>query len=88
MTTYHGVSAPLGSGKTTAAIEHAGFAAQAGEKIVIAQPSIRLIDQSVQQFRGRWPDVAVKAIHSEMCSDVGQAISDHTKASCAVMCCS
>jgi hypothetical protein len=45
------VSAPLGSGKTTAAIEYAGALAQAGEKFVIPQPSIDLIEQSVRQFR-------------------------------------
>src|SRR5277367_444586 len=81
MTTYYSVSAPLGSGKTTAAIEYAGYSAQAGEKIVIAQPSIQLINQSINQFRERWSNIAVRAIHSEMCSNVAHQIADHTKAS-------
>ena len=81
MTTFYGVSAPLASGKTTAAIEFAGRAAQAGEKFVIAQPSINLINQSSRQFQERWPNVAVRAIHSETTNNVVRAISDHTKAS-------
>jgi hypothetical protein len=81
VTTFYGVSAPLASGKTTAAIEYAGRAAQAGEKFVIAQPSINLINQSIQQFQERWPNVAVRAIHSETTSNVVRAISDHTKVS-------
>ena len=81
MTTYYGVSAPLASGKTTAAIEFAGRAAQLGEKFVIAQPSINLIKQSIQQFRERWPNVAARAIHSETSENVVREISDHTKAS-------
>jgi hypothetical protein len=71
----------LGSGKTTAAIEFAGYGAQAGEKFVIAQPSINLINQSLRQFRRKWPNVAVRAIHSETTSNVAREISNHTKAS-------
>ena len=81
MTTFYGVSAPLASGKTTAAVEFAGRAAQAGEKFIIAQPSINLINQSIRQFQERWPNVAVRAIHSETTNNVVRAISDHTKAS-------
>jgi hypothetical protein len=81
VTTYYGVSAPLASGKTTAAIEFAGRAAQVGEKFVIAQPSINLINQSVQQFHERWPNVAVQAIHSGITDNVVREISNHTKAS-------
>jgi hypothetical protein len=81
MTTFYGVSAPLGSGKTTAAIEYAGKLAQAGEKFVIVQPSIKLIDQSVQQFSERWPNVAVEAIHSGRTKNVARELADHTKAS-------
>jgi reverse gyrase len=62
MTEFYSVSAPLGSGKTAAAVKHAGYSAQAGEKIAIAQPSIKLIKQSLDQFRERWPIIAVRAI--------------------------
>jgi hypothetical protein len=81
VTTFYGVSAPLASGKTTAAIEFAGRTPQAGEKFVIAQPSINLINQSIRQFQERWPNVTVRAIHSETTNNVVRAISDHTKAS-------
>ena len=80
MTTFYGVSAPLASGKTTAAVEFTGRAALAGEKFVIAQPTINLINQSIRQFQERWPNVAVRAIHSETTNNVVRAISDHTKA--------
>ena len=60
MNTYYGVSALLGSGKTTAAIEHTGRQALAGQKFIIAQPSINLIKQSLEQFRERWPNVPVR----------------------------
>src|SRR5579863_8812243 len=79
MTIHYGVSAPLGSGKTTAAIEYAGYAAQAGEKIVIAQPSKLLIDQSSSAFRKVWPNVAATAFSRDTHSNVSRAISDHTK---------
>jgi superfamily II DNA or RNA helicase len=81
VTTYYGVSAPLGSGKTTAAIEVAGHAARAGQKYVIAQPSIELINQSARQFRERWPNIAVKAIHGESANNVAREIADHTRKS-------
>jgi hypothetical protein len=79
VTTYYRVSAPLGSGKTTAAIEFVGHAARAGQKFVIAQPSIGLINQSVRQFRERWPNIAVTAIHGETTNNVAHEIADHTK---------
>jgi hypothetical protein len=81
VTTYYGVSAPLGSGKTTAAVEFSGHAARVGEKFVIAQPSIKLINQSLRQFRERWPNVAVRAIHSSTTSNVAREIASHTKTS-------
>jgi hypothetical protein len=81
MTEYYCVSAPLGSGKTTAAIEYTGFLAKAGDKFVIAQPSINLINQSTNQFRERWPNVSVRAIHSETTDNVAREIAYHTKGS-------
>jgi hypothetical protein len=81
MTSYYSVSAPLGSGKTTAAIEFAGHAAQAGQKFVIVQPSIVLINQSLQQFHKRWPTVAVRAIHGDNTANVAREIATHTKTS-------
>lgn len=84
VTTFYGVSAPLGSGKTTAAIELSGQQAWAGKKFIIAQPSINLIKQSLEQFRERWPKVPVRAIHSECKSidNVAKALAEHTRASC------
>jgi hypothetical protein len=81
VTSFYGVSAPLASGKTTAAVEFAGRAARVGEKFIIAQPSINLINQSIRQFQERWPNLAVRAIHSETTNNVVRGISDHTKAS-------
>jgi hypothetical protein len=81
MTLYYGVSAPLGSGKTTAAIEFAGHAAQVGQKYVIAQPSIELINQSIRQFHERWPNVMATAIHGKTTNNVAREIANHTKLS-------
>jgi hypothetical protein len=80
VTEYYGVSAPLGSGKTTAAIEFAGRLAQTGVKYVIAQPSINLINQSIGQFSERWSNVAGRAIHSETTDNVAREIANHTRA--------
>jgi hypothetical protein len=46
-----------------------------GEKFIIAQPSINLINQSIRQFQERWPNIAVRAIHSETTNNVVRAIS-------------
>ena len=81
MTSIYGVSAPLGSGKTTAAIEFAGLRAKAGERFVIAQPTIDLIKQSTEQFRERWPNVPTREIHGGTCGNVSRAITEHTKQS-------
>jgi hypothetical protein len=81
VSTYYGVSAPLGSGKTTAALDYSGRQGLAGQKVVIAQPSINLIKQSVEQFRERWPKVPARPIHSECgtAGNVAKALADHTK---------
>ena len=83
MNTFYGVSAPLGSGKTSVALDYAGQQAMDGQKIVIVQPSINLIEQSLDIFRKRSLDVPVQAIHSECGSagKVGKAITAHTRQS-------
>jgi len=53
-----------GGGKTYAAIDVAADQARKGRKIVIAQPSRDLIDQSYADMCARHPDVAVSVIHS------------------------
>jgi hypothetical protein len=81
--TFYGVSAPLGSGKTSAALNYAGQQAMAGQKIVIVQPSIKLIDQSLGKFGELSLDVPFQAIHSECGSvgNVGNTIATHTRQS-------
>jgi hypothetical protein len=80
MTTFFGVSGPLGCGKTTAAIGYSGYAAQAGEKFIIAQPSKMLLEQSVAAFHKAWPNIGATSFSRDTHSNVSRAISDHTKA--------
>jgi hypothetical protein len=76
------VNGPVGSRKTTAAISFAGHSIEkAGEKIVIAQPSKDLIDQSLVQFQERFPRLKATAIHSGNANNVADAIAEHTKQS-------
>jgi hypothetical protein len=71
------VSAPLGSGKTYAAIEYTGYLARMGYKFIIAQPSKELIAQSVADFRTKWPDVRVSQFHSGLYDNVNGAIASY-----------
>ena len=52
-TTFYSVSAPAGSGKTYALIDHAIALAQNGQKVLIAQPSKTLIEQTERDIRAR-----------------------------------
>lgn len=51
--TFYSVSAPAGSGKTYALVEHAIALAQNGQKVLIAQPSKALIDQTERDIRAK-----------------------------------
>lgn len=59
------LSGPAGSGKTHGAIQYGAQLARNGEKLVIAQPSTLLINQTLADFQRMAPDVTVTAIHHE-----------------------
>ncbi|PNU04616.1 hypothetical protein A8V01_19600 [Novosphingobium guangzhouense] len=58
------MSAPAGSGKTYAAIDYAAQLAQNNQKVLIAQPSIPLINQTETDFKARYANVPVSSIVS------------------------
>lgn len=81
--TFYNVSAPAGSGKTYAAISHAIQLAQNNQKVVIAQPSIQLIDQTEADILARNSGVQVTKIVSPSGSYNSQPVTarilDHMK---------
>ncbi|BAI95706.1 hypothetical protein Sj15T_00520 [Sphingobium sp. TA15] len=69
-TNFNYVSALAGAGKTYKAVDHASFLANEGFRIVIAQPSRQLIDEThtlAEQFQTRYPNAKyrLKKIHSD-----------------------
>ena len=77
----YSVSAPLGSGKTTAAIKHIGNQVTRGQKVVIAQPSIVLLDQTFEDFKKAFPKLKATRIHGEIVKEVAKKITEHVKES-------
>jgi hypothetical protein len=63
VTTVFYVDALAGSGKTFAATRHAYRLARCGEKILIVQPSIRLIQQTLADLTSLTPQVRATAIY-------------------------
>lgn len=78
MKTISYVSAPAGSGKTYGLVEHAIAEAKAHKKIIIAQPSKRLIQQTEKQIRAGDPAAVVTSIFSRTDYDrTVQRVHDH-----------
>ena len=73
------VSCPCGCGKTTHAMNYCAWGARAGEKFIIAQPSIELVTASFKSFREKYHDVQAVAIHSGTCHNVATELRDATK---------
>lgn len=65
-TQIHYVSAPAGSGKTYGLAQYAAkLVASENRKILIAQPTWRLIDQTARQIAKLNPDIAIRKIYSK-----------------------
>ena len=76
------VSGPIGSHKTQTAISFAGHSVEmAGQKVVFAQPSIHLIEETTKSFRLRFPNVLATVIHSDNSKNVARDITKHVRAS-------
>jgi hypothetical protein len=63
VTTIYFVDALAGSGKTHAATRHAHWLAQRGDKVLIVQPSVKLIQQTFTDLAALSPEVPVRAIY-------------------------
>ena len=79
MTTFYYVSAPLGAGKTFAAIDFSGQAATYDNRFIIAQPSKELVNQSYRDFVQRWPTIQTYAFHRDVTANVSYALTEATK---------
>ena len=81
MKTIHYVSAPAGSGKTHQLVHHSVAEAQKGQKYLIAQPTIELIQQTLRKIKGTG-FAQVKAIYKQFDYDsVAPKISSHMQGS-------
>ena len=80
MTVIHTVDALSGAGKTYAAARHAHRMAQRGRKLLIVQPSLTLIDQTLADLASLSPAVAHRAIHGGTSANVVGDIVAHSKA--------
>jgi hypothetical protein len=73
------VDAPCGGAKTYAAVRHAHRLARLGKKMLIVQPSIVLINETLSDLAGLTPDVRHRAVHGGTTVRVIAEIIDHLK---------
>jgi hypothetical protein len=77
--TIYYVDGPCGSAKTHAAVRHAHHLARRGKKVLICQPSIFLINQTLGDLATLEPTIRHQAIHGENSGRVVTDIVEHTK---------
>ena len=65
------VNAPAGSGKTYAAIRHAHRLAETGQRVLVVQPSVLLIQQTIAELSSLSPPVTCQAIYGSGPHGVG-----------------
>lgn len=75
----HYVDGLCGSAKTYEAIRHAHRLARLGKKVLFVQPSIFLINQTVNGLASLTPEVRFRAIHGETSDRVIADIINHAK---------
>ena len=73
------VEGPCGSAKTYAAVRHAHRLARLGKKVLFVQPSIFLINQTLNDLASLAPEVRFRAIHGETSDRVITGIVEHLK---------
>jgi hypothetical protein len=73
------IDGPCGSAKTYAAVRYVHRLARLGKKVLIVQPSIFLINQTLTDLASLTPDVRFRAIHGENSDRVIADIIEHTK---------
>jgi hypothetical protein len=79
LTTYFYVNGPCGSAKTHAAVRYAHHIARLGKKVLIAQPSIFLITETMKDLSSLLPQVRCRAIHGDNSEKVIADIIEHSK---------
>ena len=77
--TLYFVDGPCGCWKTSAAVRHAHRLARLGKKVLICQPSIFLINQTLADLARLAPEVRCRAIHGETSTRVIADIVEHLK---------
>jgi hypothetical protein len=79
LTTYFYVNGRCGSAKTHNAIRYAHQIARLGKKVLIVQPSIFLITETMKDLASLVPQVRCRAIHGETSDKVIADIIEHLK---------
>jgi hypothetical protein len=77
--TLYYVDGLCGSSKTYRAVRHAHRLASLGEKVLVVQPSIFLINETLKDIASLTPEVRVRALHGETCDRVIADIVEHAK---------
>jgi hypothetical protein len=77
--TLYFVDGVCGSAKTYAAVRHAHRLARLGKKVLFVQPSIFLINQTLNDLASLAPEVRFRAIHGETSDRVITGIVEHLK---------
>jgi len=79
VTTLYYVDGLCGSSKTYRAVRHAHRLARLGKKVLVVQPSIFLINETLKDIASLTPEVRVRAIHGLTSDKVIADIVEHTK---------
>jgi hypothetical protein len=79
VTTLYYVDGLCGSSKTYRAVRHAHRLARLGKKVLVVQPSIFLINETLMDIASLTPEVRVRALHGETSDRVIADIVEHTK---------
>jgi hypothetical protein len=79
VTTLYYVDGLCGSSKTYRAVRHAHRLARLGKKVLVVQPSIFLISETLKDIATLKPEVRVRAIHGETSDRVIADIIEHAK---------
>lgn len=74
------LDSPIGAGKTRAVIVYCGYGIMAGEKFLVAQPTVDLCNQTYRDFKKRWPDLCAALIHSDEAHNVAAELKARTQA--------
>ena len=62
--------APSGAGKTFDIQEKVYSLWEKGKTVIVAQPTKRLIEQTVKSMRKRYPEIDIRSVHSDNTDEV------------------